>query len=555
LEFLSYVFYQRRLEVLNKVFHVLKTSYDDFVAEEEKKIRYLEAISNYLWLAHSGRFYSSFIEDEICSFAVKFKSTEDAINGYLEDTSELLFISSELYKTGGHTRLLENYAEHLRRWGFNIRLIVTNQSDDCIPERLLTNKNFTNILGLGSLSVLDKFSIISESSNSCTAIYNFQHPDDIIAGIAFSKFPRKKIYVNHADHRFFNGFSSANRVIHIRNYALELFEKRRCISAENVIVPVSVPFISNTISKTDARKVLGIPEQAFVFVTVSSAYKLIPNESYNMPAIIEQIVDEFKQVYWLLVGINKDQYKNLSGREASGRIICCGEIEDPVLHLRASDFFVEGMPVGSTTGLLEGIEAGCFPFLSWGPEFSVSSKNDEIYIQNLVQHPPTKSDFINNIRACIESLTENKDYLPETVTRIRANIREYQSEDYLKPRMTTDFNNIQREYGQKPIEFDNSNHDIGQCKWDYNHYTFVRKEPLIDFLNKISELRKLNRFWLIKNAVLFYNGSFNKKTFLIEYIRLLRLNLFRYYFINAKIFYSSIPSDNILKKLYRKLKV
>lgn len=547
-------FYHKRLFTLNNAHKALCEFYDLLPDHVEAKLNGLNILSTYLWLVHSGRFTSVHIENEIQRIAQKF-----VIHTKEKDKNKknILFIATELYKTGGHTRVLESYASYLKRWGYDIELILSNQSQSDVPVRILHNADFINVFGLGNLNNIYKINYLSEKIDSVDVVYNFQHPNDIVTAVALEAIKNKyHIFFNHADHRFFTGHTTASRVIHTRPYAKSLFLKRRGYAPEHIINPVSINITCTPNNKRKARQILGLRDEDVILITVSSYYKMIPNESYNMPDVIKRVLCENKNTKWLIVGITSSQYEKISRGPVPEGVICYGEVENPIDHLVSADIFVEGMPVGSTIAMFEAIAAGCFPVFAWGPEFPVSSKNDEPYIGEILKHSSTKEEFFILIKNIISDVQHNAERLKSIVNKIQLNIKKYSMDYSLKPALIYNTSISNELIFKKMIahDFKIEVDDVGQCKWDYNHYIRVKKEPIAETLMNLMELRYPGRRWLIKNFLVFYNAAFNKRKFVIRYLKFLKLNILRTVCIRMINYYQNLPEKNKIKIYYRNAK-
>ncbi|MBY0548388.1 MAG: hypothetical protein K2W95_13915 [Candidatus Obscuribacterales bacterium] len=129
------------------------------------------------------------------------------IPGDTEPTAaNIVFVASNLYLTGGHTALIEDYIKALPNQ--NSRILITDPDNDADREAIMSrlSKVDTDLsFSPRTASARTKLAwLINELKSGNQALTFFvHHPDDIIAVAAMQKtICRKIVFVHHTDHTF-----------------------------------------------------------------------------------------------------------------------------------------------------------------------------------------------------------------------------------------------------------------------------------------------------------------------------------------------------------------
>lgn len=140
-----------------------------------------------------------------------------------EDTPKILFLATQLYDTGGHTRLLLNMLS-LFSGEFSMRLICTNSHGNASTYAPLAMQEIENISCNyceidEKLNGIERISAIKEIifNSNPTTIVSFLHMDDSYAFVALDSLRKISnfyfIYLNHADHTFALGTYLADIIL------------------------------------------------------------------------------------------------------------------------------------------------------------------------------------------------------------------------------------------------------------------------------------------------------------------------------------------------------
>ncbi len=432
----------------------------------------LRAVALFCSAFHTGRFNSGFCNDRIKEIA-KLTHEPPKVTKVTKDTKDtVLFIATSLYITGGHTRLMENIADFEKSQGKKIKLIITEQVKSQVPLRILQSSIFNEVICLGSQSRIKSVNVLRNYIRNCDKIYNNQDPYDPVPPVAFETSERPyTIYINHADHVFWLGAQQSDTILHIRPYGEQLSKHRRSAVSNNIILPIRINTHLSSISKTTARQQLNIPEDSNVLLTISSHYKLIPNDKYNLFEIIDTLITHDPRLTYFLIGITLNEYKALSGKEPPSQVQALGVVEDPTIYKLAANYYIEGMPVVSLTALLDGVFAGAYPFLIWKPYYACSVSEADYSLDGLVNHPADKNEYLMQVSAALMS-NKKQTYL-KVVKEIQNRIVYYSSNDY----WASILNKLGTLHSIKEdtfLELSYSNDDITLAEMLYNAHTDKR---------------------------------------------------------------------------------
>lgn len=228
---------------------------------------------------------------------------------------------------------------------------------------------------------------------------------DVITGVAFgTKDGPPVILVNHAAHIFWMGTSIADLVVNCRGSALEVlwtttYRDARCATVPiPLLEPNSPTYTCETMlgveNKRQAKKALGIPADSTVILTVGAFHKYLPVGGLDFVAVIESILEEIPEAFFLAVGLQADSRWSQASNRLGSRIRALGVVPRSQLvkiH-EATDIYVEGFPMGTTTALLEaglkGIPVVLAPALCPPPYAS-----DGVALDDTIERPASIEDY------------------------------------------------------------------------------------------------------------------------------------------------------------------
>jgi len=350
----------------------------------------------------------------------------DPAKGY-----KILHVATQLFSTGGHTRLLENYIEideENDHW-----LFLTKQEEE-IPLRIsqLEGGRIKKIYRPATPDIAGTARELNAIKDNFDVIVLHQHQHDAtpMLALAASQGP-PVIYMNHADHTFWLGASIADCCINFRPFAVKTSEQKRGIK-NNCLLPIIINKESNGITRQRAKQLLNIPDDQVVFLTIASFKKYIPNDKHDFFEMATEVLKFDKNIHCYIVGVSEnDDLSLLNYTGKNERIHLMGILEDPLLYEIAADYYLESMPSLSVTSIYETVKFGAYPFTIYAPN---DLMRERVEFEGLIGNTENKEEYLKNIRTVLTAGKEAN----ETITRkLSERIRFYNSTQYWKDNLRT----------------------------------------------------------------------------------------------------------------------
>ena len=233
----------------------------------------------------------------------KTYSNINNISSFNIENKELLFVITEPYITGGHTRLMENLALMLDE---NKELIVTKGMKAEVKNRL--NNFFPKIIECYRDISEDSVSYINKLINNFikydSIILNI-HPQDIYSviacGIAKKIKKNLKIYfVNHADHAFTYGITVADFWFEISLLGSKIDDLRN--------MKANRTFLGIPINKPDSDFFKNVNYTSLLhstnFMTAASSIKYKPFNNQSIFPLINKLLTSNKNLSVSVIGVD-----------------------------------------------------------------------------------------------------------------------------------------------------------------------------------------------------------------------------------------------------------
>jgi len=206
--------------------------------------------------------------------------------------------------------------------------------------------------------------------------------------------------LNHADHQFWLGSSVSDLAINHRTEGANLTVARRFIT-RNTVIPVPLVDRMGALSRCEARRLLGIPEDQIILLSVGRPEKYRPSGPYDFLATAGKILDYYPRAHLYVVGETPLGIAPYLREPLHDRLHLVGALEDPSTYRAAADVYLESFPFGSQTALLEAVLAGLPPVLAYDPLFPLLVTNDDA-IQDLISNPKDENEYIERVALLVE---------------------------------------------------------------------------------------------------------------------------------------------------------
>jgi glycosyltransferase involved in cell wall biosynthesis len=324
---------------------------------------YAEIAAFYAVGKHCGLFVSPELEailSEIGQKVIPISLNSDQNPSLHKLPKHVLHVATSSKGIGGLSRMIWRWIQQDTERSHS--LVLTRQEAAEIPYLLRKAVNDSH----GEIYVLNEklgdFELIAQAKRlreiAATAdlvilhIYNF----DVVPLIAFANKEQSPpvLFLDHADHLFWLGTSISDGVISLRESGMRLAQKRRGINtAQNLLLPIILEPTQRSLSRTEAKRQLGIPEESILLLSVARAikYKTIDGISFADAHI--PLLKHYEQAFLIIVGPGTTEDYSFAIQQTEGRIIVYPEREDTAVFYQAADIYVDSFPFISTTSLLE----------------------------------------------------------------------------------------------------------------------------------------------------------------------------------------------------------
>ena len=241
-------------------------------SETEAVLRRVTKAASFAMEFHAGRFADGAIENVALEVGAELSGLAPQRGGVAVPIASrtslrrVLHVASHIRDIGGHSRMLYHWIRTDRSSCHSV--VVVNQKQipipQWLPEAIRSSGGNLLILPTG-LPLLLKATWLREMARQNADLIVLHHDgNDVVPTIAFSIPDCPPVAVlNHADHQFWLGSSISDVVINLRTAGSKHTVERRYVS-NNVVIPIPLADPGGHMSRLDARRTLGIPEDQIV---------------------------------------------------------------------------------------------------------------------------------------------------------------------------------------------------------------------------------------------------------------------------------------------------
>jgi glycosyltransferase involved in cell wall biosynthesis len=276
---------------------------------------------------------------------------------------KILHVSTHAGHIGGISRLLQRWIHQDCERSHSVAL--TKQGISQVPSKLrdavLSSEGSIYVLDKGIDSILSIAKRLYECSLNADIVVVHTWEFDVVPTLAFANKEKSPpiIYVNNGDHWFWVGVGISDVVANLRESGMRLSEERRGIESErNMLLPTILEPLQRTLSRAEAKQLLGIDQNCTLLLSIARAakYRTVDGTSFADAHI--QLLKHHEQAVLIVVGPdNSDEDWSEAIRQVDGRIRVYGETKDTAIFYQSADIYVDSFPFVSITSLLE---AGSF---------------------------------------------------------------------------------------------------------------------------------------------------------------------------------------------------
>ncbi|TBR59163.1 glycosyl transferase family 1 [Westiellopsis prolifica IICB1] len=321
---------------------------------------YAQMAALYGFWRHSGLFVSPELEQILITIGLKTIPNFPKQNILLPGKQRrVLHVASAVQSIGGLGRMIWRWIEQDTESTHS--LVLTQQASAYVPKIIkdAVSKSGGKIYSLnettigGMLSWARKLRKIAAFAD---VVILHIWPDDAIPLIAFANKEQSPpvLFLDHADHGFWLGASISDVVINLRTSGMLLAQERRGIAAERVaLLPIILPAIHRTISRTEAKQKLGLDSNSILLLSIARAPKYKTINGTNFADAHVPLLEKYDNAVLVVIGPGDSEDWSAAVERTGGRIKIFAEREDTAVFYQAADIYVDSFPIISITSLLE----------------------------------------------------------------------------------------------------------------------------------------------------------------------------------------------------------
>lgn len=275
----------------------------------------------------------------------------------------ILHVVTQAYELFGHTKLCRKWIE--LDPGHTRHDVVLLDQYDAAPSNLqqAVEVRGGKVTRLDrTLPMLKRAQLLRELAYAeADVVVLHVHPHDLLANVAFGvPGGPPVVYVNHADHEFWVGGAVADLVLDIRESGQEWTRLNRDIPRTEILpIPLEEDALllngpeRRAALRREVREAFGIAPDDFLLLTIGSARKYEPMNGLSFLEAAEAILNRCPKAKLLAVGPRPTGEWQAVAARTGGRLLAIGNQSDLGRFHAAADLYLEGMPAGSLTALLE----------------------------------------------------------------------------------------------------------------------------------------------------------------------------------------------------------
>jgi Glycosyl transferases group 1 len=385
---------------------------------------YAEMAAKHAGFKHCGLFVSPDLEQVLRLIGQKTMSSRSSISQRTsppELPKHVLHVATGVTYLSGPPRLLGRWMQqdHERIHS----LVLTEQSPDEVPQTLrdIVASRHGKIYGVSDSSYTVRAQNLRECAVNVDLVVLHLTIYDIIPIIAFANKEQLPpvIFVNHGDHWFWPGVSISDVVVNLRQSGMKLSQERRGIEANrNVLLPTILEPPRRKLSRTEAKRQLGLDENSVVLLSIARAGKYRTVDGINFAQAHVRLLEQQDRAVLIVIGPGSAEDWSAAIQQTQGRIRVLEQTEQTAVFLQAADIYVDSFPITSVTSVLEAGSYGIplvtrFPYPNHCEILGSDAPGLEgnlIRVQNLEEYTVVLSRLINDVpfRVSLGEATQKK---------------------------------------------------------------------------------------------------------------------------------------------------
>jgi glycosyltransferase involved in cell wall biosynthesis len=348
--------------------------------DDEQAAALCQLAADYAWRNHAGVFTSPALEETLevmghrCAQGHGHRRDRTAVR-------DVLHVMTAGFAVGGHTRLVQRWVQLDSTRSHSLALTATRaQVPKSVEEAVWSTDGDLYRLGDTRRSLLSRARRLRELAGDFDMVVLHTHPFDVVPTIAFAGPTNTPVaLLNHADHGFWIGVRSSDRIINLRAAGANLCVNRRGIApTANLLLPIPIATIDRQEERGDAKRRLGLTIDDVLIVTMGRPEKYMPRAGQGFLDTVAPALLANERCTIIAIGPTSTRRWEQLKSQSAGRLRAIGPRPDPSLYLDAADLYVDSFPFSSLTSLLEAGARGtpCLAYLPPRPGAEVLGPDD-----------------------------------------------------------------------------------------------------------------------------------------------------------------------------------
>lgn len=329
----------------------------------------IELAATAAWKLHPGRFADGALENLLLELGRGVSEPGDEEASPDNGANLTLHVASEVYETGGHSRVLTKWMQ-LDTTSTHA-LVLTRQSIPVprILREVWDSMSIPVTLMDASSPAMERARQLKSLSRGSDRVVLHHHPDDSVPVLAYASDKRAPVILfNHAHFNFGLGTSVAELVVNTLPYYGMVSQTRR--AARNVDLLVGRggldPLDTASIDKKSAKVDLSLPLHGPVALAIGNQQYFTPAGNDNFFHLALALLAKRPDLTFIFVGVATDFRCIPDELRRHERVRFFGNVPDPRAYYRAADICIESFPVPSLGAVAESVFYGeAYPVLSY----------------------------------------------------------------------------------------------------------------------------------------------------------------------------------------------
>jgi hypothetical protein len=242
---------------------------------------------------------------------------------------------------------------------------------------------------------------LREISQAYDAVVLHHYGQDPVPLMAFAEPDRRPpvLLLNHTDHLFWLGSSVADVVLNMRQAAQDLAIARRGIAPErNIVLPTVVATPVRTRTREQAKKELGIAEDAVLLLSVARGLKYNTVDGVTFAAPHVELLKKHPGAQLVVLGAGERPDWARDKEAVEGRILSLPPTPETRVWFEACDIYVDSYPFVSSTSMMEAAGLGA-PLVSrfYGPDEARIFAINHPGIERPTLHASTPAEYLAHL--------------------------------------------------------------------------------------------------------------------------------------------------------------